>query len=456
MQKHRIEFSDEIANIIRADADLTMSKGVEDMSEKDKGWLNDKSVKFWLDNVAEEGTKKNHRNSFPKFLDFVKMTPNQLLEERKKDLQSNDAEVKTRFERLLIEYFNFLKQRMKHNSAIFYLSAPRSFFAVHMYPITFTKKQLKLIAPEKPDANAWFPSNEDVRAMYSVADLRERALLLLLYQSGMSEADVSNLDIEKKTSEKRTPISLYDRDGKFIDTSQHLPFNYNRVKTGELAQTCVSSEALIDIRAYLQSRSFPKEGALFLGSKEGRLEARYIGNAIQELADKSLGEFAKKFQPKSLRVAYINALEESNIHKNFSERMAGHDIGVSASYTRMQILETYEKVFSKLTINHARREREATQEIGRQLLEAQNKIENLTTKLEKLENYVTTVVPRQAPELEFYDEVVDSIRSQLPDAQIRTPIFDVIWREKSTVIEIRGYIDDKRKFQEFKSKITKQ
>jgi site-specific recombinase XerD len=427
-----------------------MTKKQAEKKEKDNSWLNDKSVKFWLDNVASKGTRKNHVMSFPKFLDFVKKTPKELLEERKKDLQSDDPEVKTRYERLLIEYFNHLKLRMKHNSAIFYLSAPRSFFAAHMYPITFTKLQLKLIAPEDSDANAYFPSNEDVRAMYSIAGVRERALLLLLYQSGMSETDVSNLDIEKKTSEKekRTPINLYDKDGKFIDTSQHLPFNYHRVKTGELAQTCISNEALNDIRAYLQSRGFPKAGPLFLGSKNMRLEARYIGNAIQELADKSLGAFAEKFQPKSLRVSYINALEESNIHKNFSERMAGHDIGVSASYTRMQILETYGKVFSRLTINHARQEREATQLIGKQLLD-------LTTKLEKLEHYVTEVVPRYAPELEFRDEAIDSIHKKLPNAQVEDVFFTVQHGQKATVIDISGYLDENGQFKEYVNKIIK-
>jgi len=52
-------------------------------------WKNDPYVKEWLSKVAER-TQQNYIHRFPKWLDFIKMSPTEQFNKRIKDLQSTN------------------------------------------------------------------------------------------------------------------------------------------------------------------------------------------------------------------------------------------------------------------------------------------------------------------------------------------------------------------------------
>ena len=72
-----------------------MKKPTKELVELGQIIYSDKAVQEWFKSVGNERTVSNHRNDFPKFLEFVRehtafKTPSEIIEARRKDLQSAD------------------------------------------------------------------------------------------------------------------------------------------------------------------------------------------------------------------------------------------------------------------------------------------------------------------------------------------------------------------------------
>ena len=327
-----------------------------------ENWINDQYVKEWFIGLSD-ASKDNYTKEFPKWLDFVKMTPTEQIERRLKDLRSDNPRERAFFERRVIEFKSVLVEHGYSKNTIEknYLRTVQSFFSRNRLPLKFKRGELTVGRVNKVEKE-WIPSNEEIRVMYSVADLRDRALLLVLYHSGFSEIDVSKMNVED--------FDFYNNKGEWILNGQHLYHKRFREKTDIPQQTCISEEAIHDIKLMLQARGFSKEGALFLSHKGERLTVRFIHSAIKRLCKRALPEQAKDFETKSLRDAYHDALARADIKEAIQKRMFGHKpLGSEASYyvSSETIKEAYEKAFKYLTINSGRREREVIEKLTKKL-----------------------------------------------------------------------------------------
>ena len=188
---------------------------------------------------------------------------------------------------------------------------------------------------------------EDVKSMYSHGNLRDRALLLVLAQSGFSEVDVSSFRIENLQG-------LYD-----APETEHYVVEKPREKTGEMQATCFSYEALHDIKAMLQERGNPDECYLFVSTTKGKddkLEVRSINTAMKNLAAKTFGkEKAKEFKTKSLRSFYNSALLRAGIQpQELKDLLMGHQrrgARKKYDYDEITVKEAYQRAFEHLSIN---------------------------------------------------------------------------------------------------------
>ena len=191
-------------------------------------------------------------------------------------------------------------------------------------------------------ANEWMPSKEQIRQIYQQGDARGRALLLVLYQGGFSETDVSSLNIEQLPS---------------IQTHEgHYPITLHREKTDLIQKTCISEEAVHDIKAMLRERGNPQSGPLFLSQKGTRLDARSINDIVKDMVAKAYGdEESKKFKTKNFRRAYNYALLRANLTKQVKDCLLGSK-RVRAEDTHpiseARIVKAYSKAFKHLTVNH--------------------------------------------------------------------------------------------------------
>src|SRR5450759_374402 len=137
-----------------------------------------------------------------------------------------------------------------------------------------------------------------MKQIYQHGEIRDRSLLLVLYQSGFSETDVSSLNLEDVPDIR--------------ETEGHYQITMHREKTDILQRTCISEEAVHDIREMLKEREnngqlIPdKTGKipLFISQKGERLSVRFINDAIKTMVEKTSGKKeAEKFKTKRLRDA---------------------------------------------------------------------------------------------------------------------------------------------------------
>lgn len=227
-------------------------------------WANDKAVTNWFELIGNPQTVKNYTLQFPKFLEFVKSTtkyntPSEILAARQEQERSPDKNKQRIFEDVGKRFAHELNKNEKYriNTKKSYLRTMLSFFSVNHSKLEYSKGELfGILEPSQEEkvSKEWIPTNEEIRLLYRMANnSRDRAILLVLYQSGFSEIDVSEMKIEQ--------FPFYDVNGNWsISISEDLYHDRLREKTNISQKTCVSREALEEIRIMLQSRGFPKKG----------------------------------------------------------------------------------------------------------------------------------------------------------------------------------------------------
>jgi site-specific recombinase XerC len=359
-------------------------------------------IETWLKGLSER-TKENYRKEFEKWLHFIDMTPNEQIQKRLKDTASTNQIERQFFENKFREY----KEHLENNTELSALSIKTmlrtvaSFFSRNGLPLNLksgdweSTKETKVIHKFKL-------TNEDIKSMYAHGSLRDRSLLLVLYQSGLSEIDVSELKVEDIKG-------IYE-----LAENEHYFIEKPREKTNQIQATCISYEALHDIRAMLSERGSPKEGYIFVSQTKGkgeRIETRRINEAMKTLAEKSLGEKAKDFKTKALRSAYNSALLRANIQpQEVKDLMMGHarlSARKNYDYDDVTIKEAYVKAFEYLSINGI----QTRQDIATMKAEFHKIIGEQQARIQHLEETLSMENLRK-----LFEQVVNSYTKDKPQA----------------------------------------
>jgi hypothetical protein len=239
-----------------------------------------------------------------------------------------------------------IQDPLKHETVRGKLRTVASFFARNGLPL-FLKRGDWESTQQQPVIQRMKLTKYDVKAMYSHGNLRDRALLLVLAQSGFSEVDVSCFRIEELKG-------LYEN----LET-EHYFIEKPREKTNEIQATCLSYEVVHDLKAMLQERGNPAIGFLFVSQTKGKgaqLEVRSINEAMKVLAQKTFNpEKAKEFKTKALRSFYNSALLRAGVSpQELKDLMFGHGRKGARGhydYDELTIKEAYAKVFEHVSIN---------------------------------------------------------------------------------------------------------
>ena len=316
----------------------------------DRNFEQDQYFQKWLIGLSPR-TKINYANDFPNWLTFINMTPTEQIRKRMHNLTSQDLSERTFFEQKFREYKEYLEslrnpKPLKHASVRGRLRTVASFFARNSLPLNLKRGDWES-TQQQPVIRRMKLTKDNVKAMYAHANLRDRALLLVLAQSGFSEVDVSCLRIEELKG-------LYEN-----PETEHYFIEKPREKTNEIQVTCFSYEAVRDLKAMLQERGNPERGFLFVCQTKGKgeqLEVRSINEAMKALSQKSLtGEQAKEFKTKVLRSFYNSALLRASVSpQELKDLMFGHGRKGARGhydYDDRTIIEAYQRVFEHLSIN---------------------------------------------------------------------------------------------------------
>ena len=163
----------------------------------DKPCEQDDFVKRWLVGLSER-TKQNYLQQIHYWIVFVDLSPTEQIRKRMHDLTTEDISERQFFEDKFRAYKEYLENKgnLKPLAIKTQLTAVASFFSRNGLPLSLKRgdwentQEQEII--QKPKI-----TKEEVKAMYSHGNTRDRALLLVLSQSGFSEVDVSSFKIEK-------------------------------------------------------------------------------------------------------------------------------------------------------------------------------------------------------------------------------------------------------------------
>ncbi len=396
-------------------------------------WKEDKAVKNWFELLGNERTIENYSRDFPKFLKWVEdnpeipaKTPAEIIKSRIEQLTTTDMTQRRFWEMQTVKFKNLLEQKNYRMATVHgYLRTIMSFFSKSGVKLQFSRGELK-INPSEADKvdNEWIPSNEEVRTLYRLAnDARDRAVLLTLYQSGFSEVDAGNMKIET--------FPFYDNNGNWvIDSTTDLYRKQRREKTNQWQQTCLSREALEEIRIMLQNRGYPKEGYLFISFRGEPLGVRGIneifkgsygtvkGECVKKigLVEKAFNGKSKDWQTKHLRDAYKNGLLRAKLPQEIIDSMFGHKReGAKNDYAiaELTITDSYKEAFKFLTINGYGAQNRKVEELAKKL---ENEKEEFNGKLAEIQSNANETAKNLNKRIAYLEELLTKNQITFTDA----------------------------------------
>lgn len=400
----------------------------------DKPYKKDEYFKKWLVGLSPR-TKENYSNEFHDWHIFIGMTPTEQIKKRMHDLTTENLSERLFFENKFRAFKEYLEKRgdLKPVSVKSLLRTLVSFFSRNGLPLNLKRGDWES-TQEQPVIQRWKITKEDVKAMYAHGNLRDRALLLVLAQSGFSEIDVSNLKIENLKG-------IYEH-----SETEHYFIEKPREKTGEIQATCLSYEAIHDIKAMLQERGTPAEGYLFVSTTKGKgdkLEVRTIHQAMKGLAEKTFGaEKAKEFKTKALRSFYNSVLLRADIKTEVKDLMMGHarqSARKHYDYDEITIKEAYQRAFEHLSINglQVRADLKKVMDTLKGLTEAnmvfQRQLEAKDKELETVKNELSALgnLVKQISNSDYYREMAEEILEKVAEKLAQNPEFMEEFRKEA-------------------------
>jgi len=295
------------------------------------------SVKRSVESLRDV-TRQNYYRVLPGYFLFLNENPDQVIDQRRKDIGSQNYEQAENYERKTMAYANtLLAQGQSGRGVSGIVGRIQGFFANNSRRYSLDMRRLKL--PKVRKVQKYSPTNEELRHLYTIADSsRDRLIIALMYQNGLAPVDVSLLNVGDLPSEE---WAYYEK---------------SRSKTGEIFRSVVTPDIAYELKVYLKIRGNPSKGEpLFVGRK-GPLDNQAISDIVSDLIEKSGLGGNNGFKPTSLRDALEDALVEANVNHKIKEALMGHVSDIEHEYGGhnkliINVVEAMKKAYPLLTLN---------------------------------------------------------------------------------------------------------
>jgi integrase len=318
-----------------------------------------------------KGTTKSYRIGIERFEKWYGKTLDQILEERRQDLASQDPMKLRRFNDLLEEFGKAMidKERLSINTVRTLSIGVIQFFAYWCVPI---KVSFKSVITKK----TYIPEVSEFRRMFNCADLRSKVIISL------------GLDLAWRIGDF---IELRKSD--IPDLEQECPIQIEKTtfKEKELSSTFISCETIQLLKEYMPK--LPQDNEfLFPNRNNGHLDDEKVNEIIQDLAQKISMKIpnGKHFSWHSFRKRFLSTATNLGTDTEVKDLLVGKAIDPShmTYYGDLKLKDAFTEIRSKalsLTAtpqsngNHAK-----VEALENALIEDERKITTLETTNETL------------------------------------------------------------------------
>jgi site-specific recombinase XerD len=199
-----------------------------------------KASKLWFTSLHSEKsgskhTEREYSRGLKAFCDWIEKTPDQLIAERKAELKNEETERNA--ENKLSEFCVMLENKhtvTRSTIATKFFAPVKSFYSYNYVP-------LKLRTPKHTTQEREPHTVEQIRALMKIVDVRERAFMMLLKDSGMSREDAVTLrygDIKAEYEAGKEVIHI-----KAVRQKESIEYD-----------TFIGKNAIESLKAYLEYR----------------------------------------------------------------------------------------------------------------------------------------------------------------------------------------------------------
>jgi len=276
------------------------------------------SIQQFLDSVSNAHTKKEYRHGLKKFCEWFGKDAEEILEMRKDDLTQRVGENlieyrnrASRFEKEIEKFHSYLLESYKINTARNWTLGIRQLFRFYEMPIRF-RAGSKIAKTVKTNKN--FPLTiEHVRAMFKVADLRERVILSMATDLGLRIGDF---------------IKIKKDDLPPLDQEPPISFDVMTNKEDVIAHCFLSQETVDLLRVYLPTLE-KKNGNpyLFPSNSANHISDEWLNRLLQRLAENAkISLNGKDLTFHCFRKMFLSAAIDSGIGLTAGKKLCGKAI----------------------------------------------------------------------------------------------------------------------------------
>jgi site-specific recombinase XerD len=279
------------------------------------------SLQEFLNSVSNKHTKKEYRHGIKKFCEWFGKSAEETLELRRDDLSQRPSEGlieyrnrAARFEKEIEKFHSFLlKQGYSINTSRNWTIGIRQLFRYYQMPIRL-RAGSKVSKTTKTTKN--FPlAIEHIRAMFKVADHRERVILSLATDLELRMGDFIEL--------KKHDIP---------DLSQEPPISIDIMTDKEkvVAHGFISQESAELLKTYLPTLKKKNNDYLFPSNGKSHISDEWINRLLRSLADKAgISLNGKRLTFHCFRKMFLSASIDSGIGLTAGKKLCGKAIAKS-------------------------------------------------------------------------------------------------------------------------------
>jgi integrase len=352
-----------------------------------------KSCQLWLDEYNSPSTKKSYKIHLSLFCKYHNTDPDSLVRLKIEQIKS-----------MVINYVIYLKKVAKQssgkprtgelsvNSVKTYLKGIQSFLECN--DIILNWKRIAKYCPEEVTNNLRAYTKEEVTKLLTMADLRDRCIILLMASTGMRVGAIKSLKLKHLTRMQHESniglVSIYP------ESKDH---RYNALMTPE----CMAS-----INDYIEYRRKQHEKiteesyiirdkfATFSKStnRPNPLTEYTINKQMKFLLRKAGLPFEQLQPDHSFRKFFNTCLMNSDVAYSFKELLMGHSVKLDDVYydkdseaSRQKIIVEYMKAVDALTINEEYR-------LKKKIIEYEDKLKD-APKIGELESHLAAKIIEQ-------------------------------------------------------------